>query len=353
MKGMKKISFVILAFFVLLGAAPQQASASPGLSFRATASGTGKSIRVKKVTYEGEIANHYIKKEKGTLSELEVDFLTDVSWDYAAKVLSVKDSQGNPYRGYLLDTDEDGCDIVIANMKHGRTYTIVINGLRRYRSGKSCRLTLKVKIPKMRSSSRDIRVSKVSVDDAYGEVEVKFASKVVWRRNAKVASIKDNKGKSYQGYLIDRDKDECEIYIDGMEPGRTYKIKIAGVKARGASSFRTVTVTAKVSAHRHNLIVEKAKYDEDYDDGRMECTVSFDFNKDIQWNGGSYVLISDSSGKTYSSKASYVEWDEDECEVHLSGRLSVGASYLYEIGNVKAIGAGKYVKLKGSFIARY
>lgn len=351
MKIMKKACSILLAVCLCLGMAPLNAQASPGLKFQADTSGSGNPVRVKKVTYEGEITDGHIDEKDKVVSEIEIDFRTDVSWKHNAKVSSVKDDKGKSYRGYLLDTDDDGCDIGIADMKHGRTYTIAIKGVRPYGSRGYRKLTLKVKVPAVKSYSGSIKVSRVSVDAEDNEIDVKFASKVSWRHNAKVESVKDNKGKSYDGRLADTDHDDCEIYIPNLKRGRTYTIKISGVKAKGSSSYKTVTVKAKAPARRHGLSVKKAEYDEDYDNGRMEWTVSIDFNKNIQWKDSSYVIIKDMQGNAYSSKSSYVEWDDNDCEVHLLSGLNVGSSYTYEVKNVKPVGASKYVTLKGTFVA--
>lgn len=351
MSQMKKICSVLMILFVCIGIVPQNAAAASGLYFQAKTAGSGNAISVKKITYEGEISNRFINGAKGVLSELEVDFATDVIWNNSAKVSSVKDNKGKKYRGYLLDVDEDGCDLVISDMKHGRTYTIVINGIKKYNSNNFCKLTLKVKLPKQKSSSKNIKVLKVAVDDSYGEVDIEFASKVIWKNNAKVVSVKDNKGKSYKGYLVDKDDDECEVYIENMKSGRTYKIKISGIKKRGSASFQTVTITAKVPAHRHNLTVKKIEYEEDYEDGRMEWTVSFDFNKDIIHKDNSSVIIRDADGKAYSLDTSFVKWEDDECEVYLAEALTIGQQYTYEISNVKAVQGNKFVTIKGSFTA--
>lgn len=347
----KKACSILLAACICIGMTPLSVQASPGLKFHADTSGSENSVRVQKVTYEGEITDHYINKKGKVLSEIEIDFRTDVSWRHNAKVSSVKDNKGKSYRGYLLDADDDGCDIGIAGMKHGRTYTIVIKGVRPRGSRSYRKLTVEVKIPSAKSSSGGIKITRVSVDEEDNEVDIKFASKVSWKQDAEVLSIKDHKGKSYQGYLADTDDDDCEIYIPNLKSGRTYTIKISGVKPRGASSYKTVTVKVKAPARRHGLTVKKVEYDEDYDDGRMEWTVSIDFNKDIQWKESSCVIIKDAQGKAYSTETSYVEWDHDECEAHLSESLQAGGQYTYEVRDVKSAGTGKYVTLTGTFTA--
>ena len=353
MKIIKKFTALLIAACLITGMMPQSAAASSTrLSFHASTSGSGNEIPVKSVKYDGEVTDgHYDFEENGSVYELEVDFLTYVTWKQSAKV-SVKDHKGKTYRSYLSERDDDGCDILIANLKVGRTYTIVINGIKKYGTSAYRKLTLKVKIPTQGSSSQKVMVAKVSVsDDNDSEIDVKFASKVLWKRNAKVVSVKDNKGRSYKGYLTDKDDDDCEIYIHNMRYGRTYKIKISGIKAIGASAYKTITITAKIPSQHKSLSVKKVEYEEDFDDGRMEYTVTFDFNKKILHRADSYVLITDSAGIALSSSSSYVEWDDDECEIHLSSGLSRGSVYHYQIVHVKAVGSGYYTTLKGSFTA--
>lgn len=353
----KKILIGMLTACLLAGLIPQPALASSvKLSFTSKTSG-GDDIQVRRVKYDGETAPDYfgghIPQSSGTLHELEVDFISRVMWSGSAKVTSVKDNKGKKYKGYLGERDDDDCEIYISKLKTGRTYTIVINGIKEFGASKYRKLTLKVKIPAMGSSSKKVKVKKVTVDDDDGmtEIDVKFAGKVIWKGNAKITSVKDNKGKSYVGYITDRDDDDCEIYINNITPGRTYKIKISGVKAVGASSYETITVTAKVPSQNSSLAVKKTEYDVDYEYGRTEWTVSFEFNKKISHSQNSYVLITDSAGNEYASKSSYVEWDDDECEVHLSSGLTEGNTYHYKIVDVKPIGAGSYSTLTGSFIA--
>ncbi|MCI9379233.1 MAG: hypothetical protein HFI06_12185 [Eubacterium sp.] len=351
MGKIKKLCYALLIACILVGIMPQAAEASSlRLDFSAKTSGAKNSIKVKSVKYKDTVTGGYQTNNYNMPSELEIDFLTRVSWKPTAKVTSIKDNKGKSYHAYLSDLDDDECDIMADGLKRGRTYTIVIDGIKPYHSSSYCKLTIKVKLPTKKEVSKKVKVAHVEVEED-GVIDVKFASKVIWKWNAKITSIKDNKGKSYKGHLIDRDDDECEIYINKMKYGRTYNIKISGIKPFGASAYDTITVKVKVPVQNNNLFIKKAEYDADYDDGRMEYTVSFDFNKNIAFKGSSYVLIKDMSGKAYSSKSSYVEWDDDECEVHLSEALQPGREYSYEIVNVKAVGAGSYATLKGKFIA--
>lgn len=354
----KKILIGLLTTCLLTGLMPHPAPASSvKLSFTSKTSGSGDDIQVRRVKYDGETTPDYWNGNSfgnsSSLHELEVDFISRVMWKGSAKVTSVKDNKGKTYKGYLGDRDDDDCEIYISKLKTGRTYTIVISGIKEFGTAKYRKLTLKVKIPAMGSSSKKVKIKKVTVDDDDGitEIDVKFAGKVIWKGNAKITSIKDDKGKSYTGHITDYDDDDCEIFIHNITPGRTYKIKISGVKAVGASSYQTITVTAKVPAKNNSLAVKKTEYDVDYEHGRTEWTVSFDFNKKISHSQSSCVIITDSAGNEYSSTSSYVEWDDDECEVHLSSGLTEGNTYYYKITDVKPIGAGSYQTLTGSFIA--
>ena len=339
-----KLCSLLLAVFVLAGILPQTAFAdSRRLEFTAKTSGTGNSIQVKRVSLDYEDG----------VPEFEVDFISRVTWKSSAKV-TVKDNKGKSYRAFLASRDSDDCDISVPSLKEGRTYTIVINGIKRRGTSGYRKLTIKAKVPAQKTGKSNVKVAKVTVDEDKSEIDVKFTTKVLWKSGAKVTSIKDNKGKTYKGYLAEMDDDDCEIYVENLKYDRTYTIKISGIKAVGSGSYGTVTITAKVPARKNNLYVRKAEYDEDYDDGRTEYTVTFEFNKDIAFEyGKSYVIVRDQNGSAYSSSSSYVDWDDDECEVHLSRPLTVGTTYTYEIVHVKPVNSGSYGTLKGSFVAYY
>lgn len=364
----KRIFSMVLVMCMLIGIVPVTVAAdSRKVSCTAKTSGTGNTVKVKNVLYELD--------DNGD-GDFDINFSTKVAWKSTAKVTSVKDNKGKTYQGYLHDKDSDDCDLTISNITAGRTYTVVISGIKKRGTGSYRKLTLKIKVPSEKTGGK-VEVKKVVVDwdnddydEYFAEIDIEFNGKVTWRKNAKVTSVKDNKGKTYQGYLTDTDDDECEVYIKDMKGNRTYTIKISGVKARGASSYETVTVKVKVSGDNSALAIKDITYevdnddddnddddydDDDYDDddndGNIDATVKFEFNKKITRKGSSYVIIKDTAGKAYSSKSSYVDWDDDECEVHLSGELSRGKSYTYEIVNVKVRGEKSYTTLKGTFTA--
>ncbi len=350
-----KIFFVMLSAGLLIGALPAVASAkSTKVDYTAKTSGSGDAITVRSVSYEREQEEY----GNGYVGEFDIDFSGRVEWKDSAKVASVKDSSKKSYKASLTDRDDDDCEVTIQNPKAGTTYTISIQGIKKLGTSSFRTLTLKVTVPSSSSGSKALKVVKVTVDeenddyDSYPtEIEVSFSTRVTWKKGAKITSVKDNKRKSYKAVLTDKDDDDCEIYIKNLKYGRTYTIKISGVKAIGASSWQTLTVKAKVPAKSNKIAVKDVEYDADYDDGQPSYTIDIDFNKNVDHKSSSYVIVKDSKGKAYSSKGSYIEWGHDECEVHLSRALTKGKTYTYQIVNVKARKETKYTTLKGSFKA--
>lgn len=198
---------------------------------------------VKKVEVDQDNDDHDKYK-----TEIEIKFASRVNWSSYAKITSVTDSTGKSYTGFLNDLDDDECEVYIRNLKYGRTYTIKISGVRAKGASSYETITVKVKVPAQKKTSK-VAVKKVEVDDddRYPtDVDIEFTSKVTWSSNAKVISVKDSNGRACTGILMDTDDDECEVYIKNLKSGRTYTIQISGVKARGASSYETITVKVKV-----------------------------------------------------------------------------------------------------------
>lgn len=365
--------FLVMALVMLLMTTMFSSTVYAGTSvnYSVASSGKGKEIKVRSVKYDKDDDDDYDDNKH----EIEVKFRTKVRWSRTAKVSSVKDNKGKKYTAWLNDTDSDDCDIYIKSLKSGRTYTIVIDGIKKSGAKSYGKLTLKVKIPSDNKnvSNSKLKVTKVEFDDdnddedRYGcEIDIKFNTDVVWKSNAKVSSIKDNKGKSYKGVLNDRDDDSCEVYIKNMTYGRTYTIKISGIKVKGASSYTTVTAKVKVpNKEVSSLTVKKVEYEEDYDndyddddydddydyDDKEEYKVKIEFRGKVRFKNNAYVIIKDSTGKEYSTKHSRVELDDDECEVYLNKGLVQGKKYYYEVVGVKARNSGDYTTVKGSFIA--
>lgn len=89
------------------------------LSFKASTSGSGNTIKVRSIEYDNDTKNG--------LAELDVDFSQRVTWKKTAKIVSVKNEKGTSFDAYLRSKDNDDCEIAIENLTEGHTYTIVIN----------------------------------------------------------------------------------------------------------------------------------------------------------------------------------------------------------------------------------
>lgn len=354
MNKITKVFRTTFAICFLAALLPLTAFASEKVSYKVESFGKGKEIKVKSVKFDDRDAD-----DDDYSDEIEIGFRTKVQWKKSAGISSVRDNKGTKYKAVLTDKEDDECDVYIRKLKKGRTYTITIDGIRKRNAGQYGRLTLKVTIPSEKSSvsNKGLKVSKVEFDDdnddkdKYGsEIDMKFNKKVTWSKFAKISSIRDNKGTSYKGILNDRDNDECEVYIRGMKYGRTYTIKISGIRVRGASKYTTVTAKIKIPSRSSRAVsVKEVDYDVDEDDGEKEYTVKIEFKGKVTFKSNAYVIIKDSSGKIYASRNSRVEFDDDECEVELKRALPDNRTLYYEIVNVKAKGASKYTTVKGKF----
>lgn len=245
MRVKKQFFSILLVLCMFIIALPENTFAkSIKLENTVSTSGKDNAIKVKSISYE---------LDKNGNPELDVDFISYVTWKKTAHISSVTDNKGASYDGYFTDKDSDDCEICIPNLKEGRTYKIVISGIKKLGTESYRNLTLKVKVPSINSTSDKVKVKKVSVDmdnDDYDkymtEIDIEFASKVNWKKSAKVTSVVDDKGKSYKGYLTEKDSNDCEVYIKNIKYGKIYTIKISGIKTRKASSYETITVKVTV-----------------------------------------------------------------------------------------------------------
>ena len=72
-----------------------------------------------------------------------------------------------------------------------------------------------------------------------GRVEMEFYGKVHYK-NVKV-TVKDTSGKKYKVTKVRKDSDDITFSINNYKKGKTYKISVKGVKARGTGSYGTAT----------------------------------------------------------------------------------------------------------------
>lgn len=139
MNNNKRFLVMTCVMFLMTAMLSLTAFAGTSVNYNVASSGKGKEIKVRSVKYD--------KNNDDNKHEIEVKFRTKVRWSKNAKVSSVKDNRGKKYSAWLSDTDSNDCDIYIKSLKSGRTYTIVINGIKKSGAKSFGKLTFKVKIP--------------------------------------------------------------------------------------------------------------------------------------------------------------------------------------------------------------
>jgi len=195
------------------------------------------------------------------------------------------------------------------------------------------------------TSVNKIRINKIEREPGRKTLEVDLRTDVDWK-SPKI-TVKDTKGISYRAYLRDRDDDDFDIYIPGVRFGRSYNIKVSGIKKENTRYYKTLNI--KVSVPSYTVSSLKVK-DVDYDSDDRE--LDFEFNKSTLRKSGRYIIVKDAKGNTYSTKNSRLYFDDsDECTLKLTKRLSQGKRYNYTIVGVKAKGSSSYKTITGSFVA--
>lgn len=187
-----------------------------------------------------------------------------------------------------------------------------------------------------------ITVEEVEYDlvDRYDAIEFDFLTGIQLKRSATV-TVKDNSGNKYNAKISDHVYDDISLDVTGLKAGKTYTVKIKGIKQSSASKYGTLTVQFSIPKAT-GLKVREVDFDHD------DRELSFEFNKNVNYNNVKVVITNTSGTKTYSTQM--VEKDKDELTVRVNG-LSVGKSYKYKITGVKAAGSSTNKTLTGSFVA--
>lgn len=170
-----------------------------------------------------------------------------------------------------------------------------------------------------------------------GYVEVEFHGSVKYS-NAKV-SVKDSSGKAYSASITKKDSDDLKFKVSNIALGKTYTFTISGIKKSSEGSYTSVKGTFKVPAAK--LAIEEIEYDHD------DKELSIEFIGKVEWKNAT-VTISDSNGKTYTSK--FTEKEDDGCEIYVKG-LKYKSSYKFKITGIRAKGSSEYTSISGSFKA--
>ncbi|MBQ6401289.1 MAG: PepSY domain-containing protein [Firmicutes bacterium] len=127
-------------------------------------------------------------------------------------------------------------------------------------------------VPASAASKGAPRVEEVEYN-GNGIVEVEFVGDVKYKR-VKV-TVRDNKGKKYKTRIISRDEDDIKFRIKKYKAGRTYTIRIKGVKRWNAGKYGTVKTRVKVYRNSSFIGEERAKQIALSDAGFTESQVWF------------------------------------------------------------------------------
>lgn len=93
------------------------------------------------------------------------------------------------------------------------------------------------------AKSTALRVEEIDYDADDRELSVEFRGRIQYK-NVKV-TLKDSAGKSSSVTICELDDDEIEMRVGRLRRGKSYTIKISGIKARGAAAYTTCSKTFK------------------------------------------------------------------------------------------------------------
>ncbi len=202
-------------------------------------------------------------------------------------------------------------------------------------------------------TTKNIRIKEVSIDlyddddHEWENVEVEFTYDVRWERDASV-SVRDENGTSYSAELVDWDEDDCDIYVEDLTDGHTYTFTISGIRRTNTSSYGSVSFSIEIPAESStvssnvSVAVEEEEYD--WDDRELDI----EFRRDVVFKKDASITVTDSSGNTYTAR--FLEKDDDECEIRVTG-LEYGETYYYTISGIRNASGDTYGYASGSFRA--
>ena len=92
------------------------------------------------------------------------------------------------------------------------------------------------------NATQNSLIQKVEYDPEDGEVSFDFSRNVTYSDPAVV--ITDEAGQqTFETRLVERDRDELTVHVDGLTTGATYKYTITGVVARRGKASEPLTGT--------------------------------------------------------------------------------------------------------------
>lgn len=194
----------------------------------------------------------------------------------------------------------------------------------------------------------DIEDEEDEEDEVSENVELKFTGRVKWQKSPEV-TVSDETGASYSAELLDKDSDECDLYVEDLVEGHTYTIIIDGIKARNAASYGKAIFTFTIpaphtdSAVPSSIQIEELEYDEEDNELEIEFKSRVRFSKDAE------ISITDRNGRLID--AELIEYGKDDCSIDINENLEAGETYYYSISGIRKISEKTARTLTGSFTA--
>ncbi|MCR5004829.1 MAG: copper resistance protein CopC [Clostridiales bacterium] len=191
-----------------------------------------------------------------------------------------------------------------------------------------------VKVP-VEAASEQIRKTTY---EGNGEVDVDFNGRVQYK-NVKV-TVKAPDGTKLKAVVTDKDSDDLDFKVTGLEPNTKYTYTISGVRFNKSGSFMKVSGTFKTP--KTELAIRKVKYD------REDKELEIEFFSRVQFKNVKVTLIDENGG---SKKLKVLEKDRDELEVR-AGTLKRGHTYTIQVQGVRQYKKGSYTTVTKSFTVK-
>lgn len=186
--------------------------------------------------YAASAAPEIEKTEYEGKGKVDVEFYGKVKY-YKAKVTVKKLSTGESFTADILKKDSDDIEFKSPSYTAGCKYKYTVSGIKKSGADKYTSVSGYFTVPK----STAINIEDIEYDDEDRELSVDFKTKVNWK-NPAVKIYSTSGDYICKGRIIEKDSDSIEVRLDrSLTYGKQYKCKISGIKAKSASTYRTVS----------------------------------------------------------------------------------------------------------------
>ena len=183
-----------------------------------SAMAASKKPKIKSVEYQGK-------------GKVEVDFAGNVSWKKAK--VTVKDTEGKSYKTTIIEKDRDDISFKVKKAVEGMDYEFTISGISLWKKADYTSVSGTFRI----AAAKEVLVERVEYDAQDKEVSFEFQGTVKWKK-AKV-TIKAG-GKNMVKRVEETSRDEIEVKVKALTPGKKYSYTISGVARKGTKKYQTI-----------------------------------------------------------------------------------------------------------------